>query len=302
MDKRGRVRAVYYQAMLRKMIVRPLTFVALLTALCFGVSVPVRADQAADQNVLYDGNTHLVFTPYLWVPSIGGTARFNTFDETGRFPIEGNGSQMFDIGINPSQYVPRLNSGFMASGQIRQGKWAVIGDFIYFNLSGENSQIGNLTGPGGIVTLTGSASAQTRVNGTLITAAPSYTVLRDGATAVNVLVGGRFAFTNVAATWQLMGPLGFLNRSGAVKGSESLQDIIVGSYGQFGLGKGNWSVPYYLDLGTGTPSFTWQALLGVKYGDLSLVYRHLAFNAQSGNDLIQTLHLSGPELGYSFRF
>ena len=76
-------------------------------------------------------------------------------------------------------------------------------------------------------------------------------------------------------------------------------DGLIGTYGQFGLGS-HWSVPYYFDIGTGTPSFTWEGLLGVKYGQLSLAYRHLDY--QSGTALVQNFTLSGPMLGYSFRF
>jgi hypothetical protein len=44
-----------------------------------------------------------------------------------------------------------------------------------------------------------------------------------------------------------------------------LWDGIIGVKGRFLLGGSNWSIPYYLDVGTGSSSLTWQGMLGVAY-------------------------------------
>ena len=86
--------------------------------------------------------------------------------------------------------------------------------------------------------------------------------------------------------------------------SETLWDGIVGVKGRIAL-TDTWYSPYYLDVGTGDSSLTWQVMAGVGYafdwGDLTLTYRHLSYD-QSGDKLIQNLSFSGPAMGMNFRF
>ena len=67
---------------------------------------------------------------------------------------------------------------------------------------------------------------------------------------------------------------GIINQTGSATKTQKLGDAVIGTYGQFGLGQ-KWSIPFYLDAGTGDPNFTWQGLSGVKYGNLALSYRFL---------------------------
>jgi hypothetical protein len=65
------------------------------------------------------------------------------------------------------------------------------------------------------------------------------------------------------------------------------------------------SIPYYLDVGTGSSRVTWQGMLGVaysfKWGAVTLAYRNLYFE-QGSDKLIQDMRFDGPELGVTFRF
>ena len=85
----------------------------------------------------------------------------------------------------------------------------------------------------------------------------------------------------------------------------NLWDGIVGVKGRFWLGNSNWSVPYYLDVGTGSSNLTWQGMLGVaysfKWGDVTCAYRNLYYE-EKGDSLIQDLRFTGPILGATFRF
>jgi hypothetical protein len=62
-------------------------------------------------------------------------------------------------------------------------------------------------------------------------------------------------------------------------------------------------MPYYLDLGTGSSNWTWQALVGVGYrfgwGETTLAIRSLSydFDEQDAN-----LRFTGPALGVTFRW
>jgi hypothetical protein len=93
--------------------------------------------------------------------------------------------------------------------------------------------------------------------------------------------------------------------SGSISQRSDLWDAIVGVRGKIRLGESKWFVPYYLDVGSGSSTMTWQALLGVTYafgwGDAILAYRNLSYD-QGDNKLLQNFRFSGPALGVSFRF
>ena len=56
----------------------------------------------------------------------------------------------------------------------------------------------------------------------------------------------------------------------------------VGVRGAVGLGSGKWAIPYYLDVGTDSSTFTWQGVAGIEYRfswvDLQLMYRYLYYD------------------------
>ena len=75
--------------------------------------------------------------------------------------------------------------------------------------------------------------------------------------------------------------------------------------GHFAFGGGNWSVPYYFDIGAGSSDLTWNAMAGLSrtfgWGDLMFVYRHLAYD-EDADGLMQSFSFSGPAFGAAFRF
>jgi hypothetical protein len=100
----------------------------------------------------------------------------------------------------------------------------------------------------------------------------------------------------------ITGPL--QNRPIKISESGDVWDGIVGVKGQYALGQ-RWSIPYYVDVGTGQSEFTWQAMMGVgfnaaKWLDIALVYRHLAWEVDG--DIIDNINFTGPALGAVFRF
>jgi len=64
-------------------------------------------------------------------------------------------------------------------------------------------------------------------------------------------------------------------------------------------------VPYYLDVGTGSSEFTWQAMAGVGYrwhwGSVFGAYRYLSFD-EGDQKFIRDLSLGGAAVGVGFRF
>ena len=88
--------------------------------------------------------------------------------------------------------------------------------------------------------------------------------------------------------------------------SDSLWDGIVGVKGHVTFGaEHSWFAPYYLDIGTGSSDLTLQAMAGVGYafhwGEVTGAWRYLDYDLESGSP-IQSLTLSGPAIGATFRF
>jgi len=250
----------------------------------------------ADDSDLYDGKIQFVFTPYVWLPTINGTFKYNLSDIHEGLPYTG-GDRTFTTSIKPNSYLSNLNFGLMGAAEVRKGKLAVYTDFMNTNIGNQAALIKNVTLPSGqSVAIDGTIHARTVA--TLWTVGPSLTVLQKDGTVVNVLIGGRFAWLTASEDWQLTADDGLLNKNGSAAANTNVADALIGSYGKFGLGK-HWSVPYYVDAGTGTPSFTWEALLGVKYGNAILAYRHLSYSGGTG--VLQSMQLSGPTLGYSIK-
>ena len=128
---------------------------------------------------------------------------------------------------------------------------------------------------------------------------------------LDVFGGLRYFGLEASTDWQLTaavtGPGGgqTFPRAGSISEREDLWDGIVGVKGRVWLGRSNWSIPYYLDVGTGSSSLTWQGMLGVAYSykwvGVTLAYRHLYYD-QKDDKLIQDMRFSGPALGVTFRF
>ena len=67
----------------------------------------------------------------------------------------------------------------------------------------------------------------------------------------------------------------------------------------------NWFIPYYVDMGTGDSTFTWQGMggIGYKFGNVGVVaaYRYLYWKFDD-NKVLDKLDFSGPMIGMVFRF
>jgi len=135
--------------------------------------------------------------------------------------------------------------------------------------------------------------------------AASYTVARSPTATFDVLGGFRYLGVEASVQWQLAEPLGLFPQAGSHTDKVDLWDAIVGVRGRAKLGEGNWFVPYYLDVGTGSSALTWQGVVGVgcsfKWGDAGFSYRHLSYEQEDDN-LIHDMRFSGPALGATFRF
>lgn len=235
-------------------------------------------------------------TPYLWLPNFNGTLKYQTPPGTGGRP---------EVEAGPNDYLSNLDFVLMLSGEARKGEWGLLGDYIYLDFSSEESTVKSVSGPGGSVQVPVDAGTKTGLSGVAWQFAGFYNAVNTPSTSMDALAGMRYFRIKASVAWQLAGSLGLFPQSGSYSEEEELVDAIVGIRGKVRPGGGKWYVPYYLDIGTGSSSLTWQALTGIGYsmgwGDIQLSYRHLFYD-QGSDKLVQDFSFSGPAIGASFKF
>ncbi len=250
-------------------------------------SLPVAAESAAGDQWAF------TVTPYLWLPNINGTLKFQLPNLNASAGVE----------TGPNDYLENLDFTLMISGEARKGKWSIFTDVIYLDFSDENSKVRSFDGA--LVDASIDLGTQSSLSGGVWTLVGGYAAVQEPGATLDVIGGFRYLDIEASADWTLSGPLGILPPAGSVSQGDALWDAIVGVRGRVKLGDGNWSMPYYADIGSGQSSFTWQAMAGVAYswnwGDLGLVYRHLSYDMDD-NKLLQDVEFSGPALGATFRF
>ena len=141
------------------------------------------------------------------------------------------------------------------------------------------------------------------------TLAATYRALSTPQASFDTFAGARLLSLKEKLNWAFSGNVGpFVGPGRMGSSQESLDncDGIVGFKGRIQLGAGSgWFVPYYGDIGTGASQFTWQAYAGIGYGfgwgELTGVWRHLAYDFKSGKT-IESLSLDGPAVAVAFRW
>jgi hypothetical protein len=264
--------------------------------------VPVRAyAQAAGDRWTFS------LMPYLWLPGMDGTLRYGP-------PAAGGASP--NVSVDADTLLGALDMAFMISGEARKGRWLIATDVIYLDLSSDSSAVKSIdfnpgSGPVNISNTALDAGTNTNIKGTVWTLVGGYAAVQDPRSTLDVIGGFRYFDLKATTDWQLSatvtGPTGAQTfaRTGNVTKSEDLWDAIVGVKGRVKLGQGNWFMPYYLDVGAGDSTLTWQSVLGVghayKWGEVILAYRYLSYE-QGGNKLVEDLSFAGFGLGVNFRF
>jgi hypothetical protein len=239
-------------------------------------------------------------TPYLWLPSFNGNFKYS-------LPPGAGGSPEVQ-----TYYLNKLNAVLMLAGDARKGNMSLFTDLIYLDISGSSSHVKSVDFGGTKVSSNIDAGTQTSIKGTVLTLGGGYTLVRTPDASLDVIGGLRYMGVDVSTDWHLtttiINPIGggTFPLTGTVSERVDLWDAIIGMRGRINLGdSGKWSVPYYLDAGTGSSTLTWQGMMGLAYtfgwGDVSLAYRHLYYS-QKGDQFIQSLALSGPLLGVTFGF
>ena len=241
-------------------------------------------------------------TPYLYLPNVNGTLKYS-------IPPGAVGSP--DVGVGPHDYLQNLSLALMLSGEARKGDYAIISDLVYLDFNKEGGSVHDVNFGSSAVSTSANVDTQSSLKGLEWTLAGARTVAKSDRGTLEVVTGFRYFDVKASSDWQLSATVSApgggatFPASGGVSQRSQLWDWIIGVRGRIRLGDGPWFAPYYLDVGWGSSSPTWQALLGVgyafKWGDLLLAYRELVYD-QGDDKLFQDFRFGGPTLGASFHF
>jgi len=280
--------------------------VALRTALIATITLLARvSDPACAQTPSAPDRWSYSLTPYLWLPSVESTLKYQLPPGSGSPTVEVSRETLLDT----------LDFGFMLSGEARRGKWSIFGDYIYLKLSGAKSAVRSLdfnpglpsVNPGNTTVDTGTEAG---LKGSMFALVGGYNISGSNESPMDVIGGLRYFGVTATTDWRFSaavagpGPGQTFAATGSISKKEDLWDAVVGLRGRAKLAD-RWDLPYYLDVGGGSSSLTWQAMLGLSYafkwGEATIAYRHLFYD-QKGNKLVQDLTFSGPLIGATFRF
>jgi hypothetical protein len=206
----------------------------------------------------------------------------------------------FDVGFDT--LLDNLNMAFMGAVEARRGPWSVVADAVYMNVGADKSATVEVpVAPGAAAGIDVEAAVKTR--GWVVNVLGAYTVLTNERVSLDALAGVRYL--ELKAGFDLGADVAGLfrvARNRSVLGTA--WDGVVGVKGRVQLDDG-WFLPYYADVGAGDSQLTWQLFGGVGYafrwGEVSLVYRHIAWDFDAG-DRLDDVSFSGPAAAVTWRF
>ena len=213
------------------------------------------------------------------------------------------------INVDVSTILDHLKMTVQGSFAVQKGHWGAFTDLIYLNLGDSTSRTRRLTIDGEELPAGVTAKADFDLKSTIWMLAGSYRVVANPGVTFDVLAGARLASMKQQLDWQFSGDFGPITpppRTGSREASVDQWDAIIGGKGRVAFGtERRWSVPYYLDVGTGDSDVTWQAVLGLNYsfswGELGVEWRYLDYDLKSDGP-IKDLNFSGPAAGVAFRW
>ena len=234
---------------------------------------------------------------YLYLPSVDGETVFAG---------SGGGDS---AGVDASKLLENLNLAFMGSFEADKGPWGMFADVIYVDFGDSESPSRDFSIGGGTLPVGVNATLRYDLNGWLWTLAGSWRAASTPEHELNVIGGVRFIDIDQTIDWQLSGNIGSValpDRAGERTAGVRNWDAIVGLKGRAMFGKEQrWFVPYYVDVGTGDSSLTWQAMAGLGYtfgwGSVIGAWRHIDYDMESGKS-IESLSFDGPGVAVAFRW
>jgi hypothetical protein len=265
--------------------------VPMLAALALATPLSANAEDAGD-------NWRFSTTIYAWLPTLSGDAS-----------IQLRENRDVSVEMDPGDVLDALDFAAMAAFEAEKGRWGLVTDLIYLDLSNTEAGVKDFTI--GNVEIPASASAEVEwdLSGWIWTTGVTWLAVEDPRHPVKLIGGARMLDLTAEVKIDIQGNIGSIPLPGRMaqgKDSGTVWDAFVGVKGRFDPGEADkWFVPYYLDIGTGESDLTWQGVLGVGYtfgwGDLLAAWRYLDYDFSNDNGL-RELTNSGVAIGATFRF
>lgn len=224
---------------------------------------------AAEEDLGFD------FMLYGWLPTI------ETESETGS-----------KSEISRGDILENLDMTAMWAARVHKGKWSLMADFVYFNVSNDDgSSLNSLL-----------KLDEVGLKSWIVTPTIGYTVHQTDQQSVELYAGARYIWIEVDLDLESRPPLPPESRNAS--DSASNWDAIVGVRGNYQLSD-KWYIPYNINVGTGDSDSTWEAsgALGYKFSKLDAVvgWRYLTWDF--GNDsAVKDLTVNGPYAGAVFHW
>jgi hypothetical protein len=267
---------------------------AWLATLILGITVILGSAQVNAEDDLSDGKWHFSITPYLWLPNINGTVKYDNPAGTGG---------TLSTEAQPNNYLQSLDFAAMFTAEARKERWLVFSDYMYLHFGGHDAVVKSVTGPLGNVQVPVNVGGAATLISNVWTVAGGYNLVRQPGVSLDLFGGARLLNLRSSVSWDFAGPVGAFPKSGNAAQNTNDWDGIAGIKGEVRFGQSPWFMPYYADIGAGSNNWTWQALVGVGYrfgwGDLVLSLRSMSYDFD--ND-VRDVRMTGPAIAASFKF
>jgi hypothetical protein len=257
-----------------------------------GVVAAASADAAGDLLDAWQFNASV----YLFLP---------TLDTTTAFPADSGGTS---INISSQQILENIQSLFMGTFEVRKADWGVFTDVVYIDIGASRTQTRSFS-ISGVLPVGTTADLSYDITGSAWTTAGEYRIPPNHLLTMDVFVGTRRFDLKQALEWNIAGNLGTLNaanRLGSAEVSDIFWDAVLGIKGRYTFtAEKRWSIPFYLDIGAGDATLTWQGVAGVSYsfgwGEINTLWRYLSYQLPPGAS-ISNFNFGGPQVGLTFRW
>ena len=242
-------------------------------------------------------------TPYIWGPTINGSLHFMRTNLT--LPPGSPVITDVSVRVGPNSYLSKLNSAAQLTVEADKSDLVIFGDIVYMNLSNTGASVIDLHGPLGHLSFPLNAATSARLTATVATGGVGGEYMHTPVSSASAFVGLRYVDVTANSSWTLSGPLGRFPRTGSASANFGDALGIIGTRARIGFSHG-WYIPLYVDWGGSAALSTYQWVAGVAHayhsGAQIIAWRQLAFFANPGQPdaLVQSLHLGGPTIAWSF--
>ena len=127
-------------------------------------------------------------TPYLWLPRVDASMRYET---------PGSGGSA----VSMTNLLQHLNAAFFLSGEARKGRWGLASDLVFCDFRREGSNVTTVGGPGGESEVPINSGTTTTLTGYMVSVTGNYSLSRSPDAKLDLLAGVRYTHVGTTLDW-----------------------------------------------------------------------------------------------------